>query len=136
MTEAVTACGVAAPSWGTGTSGTGFARFPSSGKPASIMDGMDDCGVIHAHAHATPPVSLHIPWDEADPADLNAKAEEHGLGFDAMNSNTFQDHPGQALSYEHGSLSHQDHAVRDQAVEPDLRCTEIGRAIGSRALTV
>ena len=35
---------------------------------------------------------------------LKAKAEEVGLGFDAMNSNTFQDQPDQALSYKFGSL--------------------------------
>jgi L-rhamnose isomerase/sugar isomerase len=136
VTEAVMAYGVAIPSWGTGTGGTRFARFPGPGEPASIMDKLDDCGAIHALARATPTVSLHIPWDEADPADLNAKAEEHGLGFDAMNSNTFQDHPGQPLSYKQGSLSHQDRAVRDQAVEHNLRCIEIGRALGSAALTV
>ena len=38
-------------------------------------------------------------------ADLLAKAAEVGLGFDAMNSNTFQDQPGQAQSYKFGSLS-------------------------------
>lgn len=136
VTARVAAYGVAIPSWGTGTGGTRFARFPGPGEPASIMDKLDDCGAIHALARATPAVSLHIPWDEADPADLTAKAEEHGLGFDAVNSNTFQDHSGQTLSYKHGSLSHQDRAVRDQAVEHNLHCIEIGRALGSTAITV
>ena len=81
-------------------------------------------------------MSLHIPWDKADPAALKAKAAELGLGFDAMNSNTFSDAPGQALSYKFGSLSHTDAAVRAQAVEHNLECIAIGRAIGSKALTV
>jgi L-rhamnose isomerase/sugar isomerase len=85
---------------------------------------------------ATPRVSLHIPWDKADPADLLAKAEELGLGFDAMNSNTFQDQPDHPLSYKYGSLSHTDAATRQQAIEHNLECIEIGRAIGSKALTV
>ena len=136
IVDAVAAYGIAIPSWGTGTGGTRFARFPGPGEPASIMDKMDDCGAIQALARATPTVSLHIPWDEADPSDLMAKAKEHGLGFDAMNSNTFQDHPGQEVSYKHGSLSHQDRAVRDQAVEHNLHCIEIGLALGSTALTV
>ncbi|WP_237168642.1 hypothetical protein [Paracoccus shandongensis] len=80
--------GVAVPSWGTGTGGTRFARFPGAGEPAGIMDKLEDCGVIHALTAATPRVSLHIPWDKADPALLVEKAEEVGLGFDAMNSNT------------------------------------------------
>ena len=127
--------GVAIPSWGTGTGGTRFARFPGPGEPAGIMDKLDDCGAIQHLARATPTVSLHIPWDMADPADLKARADALGLGFDAMNSNTFQDHPGE-LSYRYGSLSHTDAAVRRQAVEHNLHCIEIGRGIGSTALTV
>ena len=128
--------GVAIPSWGTGTGGTRFARFPGEGEPRGIMDKMDDCGVIHQLTAATPRVSLHIPWDKADPADLLAKAAQVGLGFDAMNSNTFQDQPDQGRSYKYGSLSHNDAATRQQAIDHNLECIEIGRAIGSKALTV
>ena len=53
-----------------------------------------------------------------------------------MNSNTFADAPGQALSYKFGSLSHTDAAVRAQAVEHNLECIALGEAIGSKALTV
>jgi len=53
-----------------------------------------------------------------------------------MNSNTFQDQPGQKQSYKYGSLSHADSAVREQAIEHNLECIEIGRKIGSQALTV
>ncbi len=134
--DRVAAYGVAIPSWGTGTGGTRFARFPGAGEPANIFDKLDDCGVIHRLTRATPSVSLHIPWDSADPADLNAKAEETGLRFDAMNSNTFQDQPDQAHSYKFGSLSHTDAATRAQAVEHNLACIDLGRQIGSTALTV
>ena len=61
-----------------------------------------------------------------------------GCPFDAMNSNTFQDQPGQQLhSYKFGSLTHPDAAVRAQAVEHNLQCIEIGRearlALASRS---
>lgn len=128
--------GVAVPSWGVGTGGTRFARFPGLGEPRHIFDKLDDCGVIQSLTRATPTVSLHIPWDKAPAADLLAKAQALGLGFDAMNSNTFQDQPGQAHSYKYGSLSHADAATRAQAVEHNLDCIEIGRALGSKALTV
>ncbi|CAM3072789.1 L-rhamnose catabolism isomerase [Paracoccus nototheniae] len=128
--------GVAIPSWGTGTGGTRFARFPGAGEPRGIMDKMDDCGVIHQLTAATPSVSLHIPWDRTDPSLLLEKAEATGLGFDAMNSNTFQDQADQEYSYKYGSLSHTDAATRAQAVDHNLDCIEIGRAIGSKALTV
>jgi L-rhamnose isomerase / sugar isomerase len=136
LTARADAFGVAVPSWGTGTGGTRFARFPGEGEPRNIFDKLDDCGVIHALTGATPTVSLHIPWDKAPAADLKAKAQALGLGFDAMNSNTFQDQPDQAHSYKFGSLSHTDKATRQQAVDHNLECIEIGQTIGSKALTV
>ncbi|MCO4319370.1 L-rhamnose catabolism isomerase [Phyllobacterium sp. 21LDTY02-6] len=127
---------VAVPSWGVGTGGTRFARFPGRGEPRDIFDKLDDCGVIHQLTRATPTVSLHIPWDKADVQKLKQRAEGLGLGFDAMNSNTFSDAPDQAHSYKYGSLSHVDAATRSQAVEHNLECIEIGKALGSKALTV
>ncbi|WP_420961471.1 L-rhamnose catabolism isomerase [Brucella sp. IR073] len=127
---------VAVPSWGVGTGGTRFARFPGIGEPRNIFDKLDDCAVIHELTRATPTVSLHIPWDKADPKELKAKADALGLRFDAMNSNTFSDAPDQTHSYKYGSLSHVDFAVRAQAIEHNIECIEIGEAIGSRALTV
>ncbi len=128
--------GVAIPSWGVGTGGTRFARFPGPGEPRNIFDKLDDCGVIQQLAKATPTVSLHIPWDKASPADLTTKVQEVGLSFDAMNSNTFQDHPGQQHSYKFGSLSNTDNATRQMAVEHNIECIELGRQIGSKALTI
>jgi L-rhamnose isomerase / sugar isomerase len=127
---------VAVPSWGVGTGGTRFARFPGLGEPRHIFDKLDDCGVIQQLTRATPTVSLHIPWDKADPKELKAKADALGLGFDAMNSNTFSDGADQAHSYKFGSLSHVDAGTRRQAVEHNLECIEIGRTLGSKALTV
>ena len=104
--------GVAVPSWGVGTGGTRFARFPGAGEPRNIFDKLDDCGLIHQLTQATPSVSLHIPWDKQPAADLNSKAEEVGLTFDAMNSNTFQDQADQTHSYKFGSLAHTDAATQ------------------------
>ncbi len=133
----VAAYGVAVPSWGVGTGGTRFARFPGLGEPRNIFDKIEDCGVIHELTRATPTVSLHIPWDKvADLPALKEKGTSLGLGFDAMNSNTFSDAHGQAHSYKFGSLTHTDAATRRQAVEHNLECIEIGKALGSKALTV
>lgn len=136
VTAKVAAFFVALPSWGVGTGGTRFARFPGPGEPRDIFDKLDDCAVVHQLARATPTVSLHIPWDKAEPGELKAKGEALGLGFDAMNSNTFSDAPGQRLSYKYGSLSHTDAATRRQAIEHNLECIAIGEALGSTALTV
>lgn len=135
--EKVAAYGVAVPSWGVGTGGTRFARFPGPGEPRNIFDKLEDCGVIQQLTRATPTVSLHIPWDKvSDVKALKEKGAALGLGFDAMNSNTFSDAPGQTHSYKFGSLSHSDAATRRQAVEHNFECIEIGKALGSKALTV
>jgi L-rhamnose isomerase / sugar isomerase len=136
ITQKVSAYGVAVPSWGVGTGGTRFARFPGAGEPRDIFDKLEDCAVIHQLTGATPTVSLHIPWDKADPKKLREKADTLGLGFDAINSNTFSDAPDQKLSYKFGSLSHTDPATRRQAIDHNLECIEMGKALGSRALTV
>ena len=133
----VSAFGVAVPSWGVGTGGTRFARFPGRGEPRHVFDKMDDCGVIQQLTRATPTVSLHIPWDKvSDIAALKETGDALGLGFDAMNSNTFQDQPDQAHSYKFGSLTNTSAAAREQAIAHNVECIEIGRKLGSKALTV
>src|SRR6185312_2600954 len=74
VTEKVAQFFVAVPSWGVGTGGTRFARFPGAGEPRSIFDKIEDCAVIQQLTRATPTVSLHIPWDKADPNRLKQAA--------------------------------------------------------------
>jgi L-rhamnose isomerase / sugar isomerase len=137
LLERVGSFQVAVPSWALGTGGTRFGRFPGGGEPRDVFEKLDDIAVLHRLTGATPTVSLHIPWDEPeDPAALRAHAAGHGLGFDAMNSNTFQDQPGQRLSYKFGSFCHTDAAVREQAVAHNVHVVEVGRKLGSRSLTV
>lgn len=128
---------VALPSWGVGTGGTRFARFPGGGEPRDVFEKLADCATIHQLTRMTPRVSLHIPWDKPkDPEALRQWAASLGVGFDAMNSNTFQDQPGQAVSYKFGSLTHTDPSVRRLAIDHNKECIEIGRQLGSRGLTV
>ncbi|MCC7463789.1 MAG: L-rhamnose catabolism isomerase [Gammaproteobacteria bacterium] len=137
LTQTVAGFAVALPSWGVGTGGTRFARFPGPGEPRNVFEKLGDCAVVHRLTGATPTVSLHLPWDACeDYTALRALATRLGLGFDAVNSNTFQDPRGQRGSYKFGSLTHTDAAVRAQAVEHNLDCIRIGRVLGSRALTL
>ncbi|MDE2597164.1 MAG: L-rhamnose catabolism isomerase [Sphingomonadales bacterium] len=128
---------VAVPSWGAGRGGTRFAKFPIAGEPTNIHEKLEDCAVIQQLSRVTPRVSPHFPWDKvSDYAALREEAASLGLGFDAVNSNTFQDQPGQAHSYSTGSLSSTVEATRQQAVEHNIECIEIGRQLGSTDLTV
>jgi L-rhamnose isomerase/sugar isomerase len=74
---------VAVPSWGVGTGGTRFARFPIPGEPRDVFEKLDDCRAINQLVRATPLVSLHIPWDKpGDAGALRAYAAERGLVID------------------------------------------------------
>src|SRR5580692_11127934 len=98
---------VAIPSWALGTGGTRFGRFSGGGEPRSLEEKMEDIGLLHALNRSSGAISLHIPWDiPKDTVAIKALAAGYGLRFDAMNSNTFQDQPGQAHSYKFGSLQH------------------------------
>ncbi|KFG91046.1 Sugar isomerase [Sphingobium herbicidovorans NBRC 16415] len=128
---------VAVPSWGAGRGGTRFAKFPIAGEPTNIHEKLEDCAVINQLSRVTPRVSPHFPWDKvSDYKGLRDEARSLGLGFDAVNSNTFQDQPGQAQTYATGSLSSTVEATRQQAVEHNIECIEIGRQLGSTDLTV
>ena len=128
---------VALPSWAFATGGTRFGRFPGKGEPRTLREKMEDAALVHRLTASAPRISLHIPWDE--PRDIDEvldDARRLGIGFDAVNSNTLQDQPGHPLRYKLGSFSNPSAAVRRQAIEHHLRVIEIGKQVGSRALTV
>lgn len=128
---------VAIPSWALGAGGTRFGRFSFGGEPANLEDKIDDVGIIHALTQSAGAISLHIPWDiPNDTEAIKQKAAINGIGFDAVNSNTFQDQNDQQHSYKFGSLCHTDKGVRKQAVEHNLQVIEMGKTLGSKAITV
>ena len=87
--------------------------------------------------HDQPPRAVGRP---DDPEGLRAYAAERGIGFDAMNSNTFQDNPSTTedgrVSYKFGSLANVDDGVRKAAVEHNLAVIDLGVQLGSKAITV
>jgi L-rhamnose isomerase/sugar isomerase len=128
---------IAIPSWALGTGGTRFGRFSGGGEPSSLEEKIADVGLLHALNRSSGAISLHIPWDiPSDPAATRQLAASYGLKFDAVNSNTFQDQPGQKLSYKFGSLQHVDKSVRKQAVEHNIEVIRHGIELGSTSLTV
>ncbi|MDB5153957.1 MAG: xylose isomerase, partial [Mucilaginibacter sp.] len=128
---------IAIPSWALGTGGTRFGRFSGGGEPRSLEEKIEDVGMIHALNKSSNSISLHIPWDIPENATaIKTLAAQHGLHFDAVNSNTFQDQPGQKLSYKYGSLHHVDKAVRKQAIEHNIEVIKYGIQLDSKALSV
>lgn len=128
---------VAIPSWALGTGGTRFGRFSGGGEPRNLEEKMEDIALLNQLNRASDAISLHIPWDiPANPSAIKALAADYGLRFDAMNSNTFQDQPGQEYSYKFGSLQHVDKAVRKQAILHNIEVIKHGIDLGSESLTV
>ncbi|TGE24793.1 sugar isomerase [Hymenobacter aquaticus] len=128
---------VAIPSWALGTGGTRFGRFPLGGEPRNLEEKIGDVGLLHQLNGSSNSISLHIPWDiPQDIAGLEQLQREYGLVIDSVNSNTFQDQPGQPFSYKFGSLSHTEQAVRQQAIQHNIDCINYGRQLGARTLTV
>jgi len=128
---------IAIPSWALGTGGTRFGRFSGGGEPGTLEEKISDVGLLHRLNKSSGAISLHIPWDI--PTDANAikkLAADHGLAFDAVNSNTFQDQANQALSYKFGSLQHTDKGVRQQAIEHNIEVIKHGVDLGSKSITV
>ena len=54
---------VALPTWGVGTGGTRFGRFPGPGEPRNVFEKLEDCAVVQQLVRTTPAVSPHFPWD-------------------------------------------------------------------------
>lgn len=128
---------VAIPSWALGAGGTRFGRFSYGGEPSSLEQKLDDIGLLNSLTKTAGAVSLHIPWDiPSDVKTIKEKAESHGILFDAMNSNTFQDQPDAKNSYKFGSLNSVHKSVREQAIAHNKEVIRIGKELGSKALTV
>ncbi|MGB5983200.1 MAG: sugar isomerase [Nonlabens sp.] len=137
VVDRISAFQVAIPSWALGAGGTRFGRFSFHGEPSTLEEKIDDVGILHALTQTAGAVSLHIPWDiPSDYAAIKEKADGHGIAFDSVNSNTFQDQKDAAESYKYGSLSNTSKAVRDQAIQHNVDVINIGNKLGSKSLTV
>ena len=128
---------LALPSWGVGTGGTRFGRFPGIAEPRNIFEKIEDCAVVNDLIGITSSVSPHFPWDNVkNYKKLKDHAANYGLKFDVVNSNTFQDQANHKHSYKFGSLTNSDQSIRQQAVELNIDCINKGITLGSKGLTV
>jgi len=117
---------VAIPSWALGAGGTRFGRFSYGGEPSNLEQKIDDVGIIQALTQSAGAISLHIPWDIPEDAEaIKQQAASHGIVFDAVNSNTFQDQNNQANSYKFGSLCNVNKESRQQAIEHNLEVIKL-----------
>jgi L-rhamnose isomerase/sugar isomerase len=120
------------PSWGYGNSGTRFKVFPQRGVPRDPFEKMADAAEVHRLTGVCPAVAIHIPWDKVDDyTELREHAGSLGMEVGAVNPNLFQEE-----EYKLGSVCHPDPAVRREATDHLIECAEIGRELGSQALSL
>lgn len=137
VVKRLTAFQIAIPSWALGAGGTRFARFSYQGEPSNLEQKLEDVGLIHALTQTASTVSLHIPWDvPEDYTAIKELASSLHIGFDAMNSNTFQDQINSTQSYKYGSLADRNKDVREQAIQHNIDVIKIGEQLSSKSLTV
>ena len=67
ITARAAAFAVAVPSWGVGTGGTRFARFPGPAEPRNVFEKLEDCATV-----MTPAVVLGTKASSSGPAPSNA----------------------------------------------------------------
>ncbi len=123
------------PSWGFANTGTRFGKFVQAAAATSTEEKFSDAGQVHKFTGCCPTVAVHVLWDFPEGTrsigEVKAAAEKHGVRIGAINPNVFQDQ-----IYKHGSLGNPDPAVRQAALEHILDCVEIGKATGSRDISL
>jgi len=125
---------VETPSWGYADSGTRFGVFAQPGAAVTIAEKLADAAQVHRHTGIAPQVAAHVLWDFPDAASVAsvpALAEELGVRIGAINPNVFQ-----GREYWMGSFANRDATARRKAVRHCLDSVEIGKALGSRVLSL
>ena len=123
------------PSWGFTNTGTRFGKFVQAAAATSIEEKFSDAGQVHALTGASPTVALHVLWDLpngiADVPKIRELEARYGVRTGSINPNLFQ-----AQEYKFGSLSNPDPAIRRHALDHLLEAIEIGKALGSRDISI
>ncbi len=135
VVDALNAFQIELPSWGFANTGTRFGKFLQAGAAATLEEKFSDAGQVHRWTGVCPAVALHVLWDlpagTGIAGEVHTLASRHGLRAGSINPNVFQD---QVNKY--GSLGNPDRDVRRQALDHILDSVEIGKALGSRDLSL
>jgi L-rhamnose isomerase/sugar isomerase len=123
------------PSWGFANTGTRFGKFVQSAAATSIAERFADAGEVNRLTGASPTIALHVLWDlpngTEDVEQVRALEQKHGVKAGSINPNLFQ-----AQEYKFGSIANPSAEVRKMALGHLLESVEIGRALGSRDISL
>ncbi|MGH9598468.1 MAG: TIM barrel protein [Terracidiphilus sp.] len=123
------------PSWGFANTGTRFGKFVQPGAASTIEEKFADAAEVNRLTGATPTLALHVLWDLpnglADAPEVGELERRFGIRSGSINPNLFQDQ-----EYKYGSLCNPSAAIREQALRHMLDSIEIGKALGSRDVSL
>ena len=123
------------PSWGFANTGTRFGKFAQAAAASTIEEKFADAAEVNRLTGVTPTLALHVLWDLPnglkDVAEVKELERQFGIRSGSINPNLFQD-----AQYKYGSLCNPSAAIREQAVAHMLDSIEIGKALGSRDISL
>lgn len=123
------------PSWGFANTGTRFGKFTQPGAATTLEEKFADASEVNKLTGASPTVALHVLWDlpngKGDAAEIKRLESRFGVKSGSINPNLFQ-----AQEYKFGSLCNPSAEIRGNALAHMLDSVEIGRALGSRDVSL
>ena len=123
------------PSWGFANTGTRFGKFVQAAAATTIEEKFADAGEVNRLTGVTPTVALHVLWDlpngVKDVPEVKGLERRFGVKSGSINPNLFQDQ-----EYKYGSLCNPSAEIRGRALDHMLDSIEIGKALGSRDISL
>ncbi len=123
------------PSWGFANTGTRFGKFVQAAAASTIEEKFADAAEVNRLTGVTPTLALHVLWDLprglADVPAVRQLENQFGIRSGSINPNLFQDQ-----DYKFGSLCNPSAAIRKHALDHMLDSIEIGKALGSRDISL
>jgi L-rhamnose isomerase/sugar isomerase len=133
--KALDAFQIEIPSWGFANTGTRFGKFVQAAAASSIEEKFADAAEVNRLTGVTPTLALHVLWDLprglADVPTVKALENQFGIRSGSINPNLFQDQ-----EYKFGSLCNPSAAIRKHALDHMFDSIEIGKALGSRDISL
>jgi L-rhamnose isomerase/sugar isomerase len=123
------------PSWGFANTGTRFGKFVQAAAATTIEEKFCDAAEVNRLTGVTPTLALHVLWDLPnglnDVPVVRELERRFGVRSGSINPNLFQDQ-----EYKFGSLCNPSAAIRERALDHMLDSIEIGKALGSRDVSL
>ncbi|MGH9588771.1 MAG: TIM barrel protein [Terracidiphilus sp.] len=133
--KALDAFQIEIPSWGFANTGTRFGKFVQAAAASTIEEKFADAAEVNQLTGVTPTLALHVIWDLPnglkDVAEVKGLERRFRIRSGSVNPNLFQDQ-----EYKFGSLCNPSSAIREQAIAHMLDSIEIGKALGSRDVSL